>query len=50
MKDIDYIEMPDELWEKVEPLLIAFKRKRNGDSPALPLRSIFNGIVYKLKA
>lgn len=45
----DFTELPDSLWEKAEPLLEPFKRKRSGGSPATPFRSILNGIIFRLK-
>lgn len=45
----DFTEMPDSLWEQVEPILEPFKRKRSGGSPPTPLRNILNGIIFRLK-
>lgn len=44
-----YKEISDKFWEKVEPLLEKFKRKKSGGSQALPFRAILNGIFYVLK-
>ena len=30
MKQTDFRDVPDELWERIEPLLAPFKRKRSG--------------------
>lgn len=30
LKNKDFRDVPDELWERVEPLLAPFKRQRNG--------------------
>ena len=32
MKQTDFRDVPDELWERIEPLLAPFKRKRSGGS------------------
>lgn len=50
MKQIDFRDVPDELWERVEPLLETFKRKRSGGSPPLPQRTILAGILYKCRS
>jgi len=42
-------EIPDELWEKIEPILEPFKRTKPGGSKPLPFRKIMNGILYLLK-
>ena len=39
MKQTDFRDVPDELWERIEPLLTPFKRKRSGAaSPVLNVR------------
>ena len=35
MKETDFRDVPDELWEHIEPLLVPFKRKRSGGSKPL---------------
>ena len=50
MKQIDFRDVPDELWERVDPLLETFKRKRNGGSPPLPQCTILAGILYKCRS
>lgn len=45
----DFTELPDSLWEQVEPILAPLQRKRSGGSPATPFRKILNGIIYRLK-
>jgi len=42
-------EIPDELWEKFEPILEPLKRTKSGGSNPLPFRTILNGIFYFLK-
>jgi len=49
MKTNLFSEMPDSLWEKIEPILEPFKRKRLGGSPPLSFRNIMNGILFRLK-
>ena len=44
-----YQEISDDFWEKVEPLLAPFKRKKSGGSLPLDFRLILNGIFYVLK-
>lgn len=41
--------LPDELWQKVEPLLPKYRRSRKGGRPRLPQRQIMNGIFYVLR-
>lgn len=45
----DFTEIPDDLWEKVEPLLEPFQRTKSGGSKPTPFRQILNGIIYRLK-
>ena len=47
MKQTDFRDVPDELWERIEPLLAPFKRKRSGGSKPLSQRTIPAGILYK---
>lgn len=42
-------EIPDKLWEKIEPILKPFKRSKSGGSKPLSFRKIINGIFYLLK-
>lgn len=42
-------EISDGFWNRVEPLLEPFKRKKSGGSPPLDFRRILNGIFYLLK-
>ena len=43
--------IPDELWERVEPLLPKYRRrrKRDGGRPRLELRRVVDGIFYVLR-
>ncbi len=45
----DFTELPDGLWEKVEPFLETFKRRRSGGSAPTSFRKILNGIIFRLK-
>ena len=42
--------MPDELWERIDPLPAPFKRKRNGGSQPLPQRTVLAGIFCKYRS
>ncbi len=42
-------EIPDELWEKIEPLLPAEKPAGSVGRPALPNRRVLNGILFVLR-
>ena len=48
MKQTDFRDVPDELWERIEPLLASFKR--NGSSRPLPQRTVLAGILYKCRS
>ena len=41
-------EVPDDLWQRIAPLLLPFQRKHSGGKPALSQRQILNGILYVL--
>ncbi len=41
-------QLPDVLWERMEPLLPKYRRSPRGGRPRLPLRSVANGIFYVL--
>ena len=43
--------IPDELWERMEPLLPRkwYKRSKKGGRPRLPLRQVLDGIFYVLR-
>ena len=43
MKQTDFRDVPNELCERIEPLLAPFKRKRSGGSkPLAGIKEIFN--------
>ena len=46
MVEAKFAEIPDELWEQVEPLLPAGPRRGR---PPIPNRTILSGIVYRLR-
>ena len=41
--------IPDELWQRIEPLLPKRRRSRKGGRPPLPYRQVLNGIFYVLR-
>lgn len=41
--------LPDELWQRVEPLLPRRRRSRKGGRPPLPYRQVLDGIFYVLR-
>ncbi len=41
-------QLPDVLWERMEPLLPKYRRSPQGGRPRLPLRNVANGIFYVL--
>lgn len=49
MKQTDFRDVPDELWERIEPLLAPFKRKRSGGSKPLAQRTVLAGILCKCR-
>ena len=50
MKQTDFRDVPDELWERIEPLLAPFKRKRSADSKPLSQRTVLGGILHKCRS
>lgn len=42
-------QIPDVLWERIEPLLPKYKPSPKGGRPRLPLRSVVTGILYVLR-
>ena len=42
-------QIPDPLWERIEPLLPIYKRSCKGGRPRLPLQNIVVGIFYVLR-
>ena len=41
--------IPDELWDRIEPLLPRIRRSRKGGRPPIPFRQVFDGIFYVLR-
>lgn len=41
--------VPDELWQRVEPLLSKRRRSRKGGRPPLSYRQVLGGIFYVLR-
>ena len=48
-EDMACQEISDAVWSKVEPLLVPFRRKKSGGSPAVDFRRLLNGMFYLLK-
>lgn len=42
-------QIPDSLWERIEPVLPNYKRSCKGGRPRLPLRKVVTGIFYVLR-
>lgn len=47
--DASFEDVPDELWEQVQPLLPRAAAKPLGGRPRVPDRAVFAGIVYRLR-
>lgn len=45
----DQWRVPDELWERIEPLLPKVRRGRKGGRPPVPFRRVLDGIFYVLR-
>jgi transposase len=41
--------IPDELWQRIEPLLPKRRKCRKGGRPPLPYRQVLDGIFYILR-
>ena len=41
--------IPDELWQRIQPLLPKYRRSRKGGRPRLDLRRAMDGIFYVLR-
>jgi transposase len=41
--------IPEELWQRIEPLLPKRRRNRKGGRPPLPYRQVLDGIFYVLR-
>ena len=44
-----FAEIPDELWEQIEPLLPPRTKGAKRGRPPIPNRTILSGIVYRLR-
>jgi transposase len=44
-----FFDVPEALWQRIEPLLPAYPVSREGGRPRLPLRKVVAGIVYVLR-
>jgi putative transposase len=42
-------DVPDELWQRIEPLLPKEKKKPKGGRPPVPARKVLAGVLYKLR-
>jgi transposase len=42
-------QISDSLWERIKPLLPAYKKSCKGGRPRLPLRNVVTGILYVLR-
>ena len=42
-------EIPDALWERIEPLLIEFWPQKNTGRPPAQWRTILNGILFRMR-
>ena len=49
MEATNYFEIPDALWERIEPLFSRMVRKRPGGSTPTPFRVLLAGMLYRLK-
>ena len=45
----EFFEVPDSLWQRVEPLLPKYRVSRQGGRPRLPMRKVLAGILYVLR-
>lgn len=45
----EFFEVPESLWQRVEPLLPKYRVSRQGGRPRLPMRKVFAGILYVLR-
>lgn len=46
---LKFHEVPDALWERIEPLLPKYPVSPEGGRPRLPLRKVVTGILYVLR-
>lgn len=47
--DPKFADIPDDLWELIEPVLPKPKKKPRGGRPPVPNRKVVAGIVFRLK-
>lgn len=47
--DPKFADVPDDLWQLIEPLLPRVKVNRRGGRPRVPDRVVLAGIVYRMK-
>jgi len=45
----DEWRIPDELWQRIEPLLPKRRRRKKGGRPPVPARQVMDGIFYVLR-
>ena len=45
----DAWRIPNELWDRIEPLLPRVRRSRKGGRPPVPFRQVLDGIFYVLR-
>jgi transposase len=46
---IDQFRLPDQVWQRLEPLLPKHRRSKKGGRPPLPLRQMADGVFYVLR-
>lgn len=49
MTTLTYHEIPDVLWERIEPLFAHLTRTKPGGSTPTPFRTLLAGMLYRLK-
>lgn len=49
LRVVNLFRLPDELWQRLEPLLPKRRRSRKGGRPPLPYRDVLDGIFYVLR-
>jgi len=47
--DHDFFDVPDDLWERIEPLIPAEPPKPKGGRPRVPDRVAMAGIIYRVR-
>ncbi len=46
---MEYINIPDELWQKITPYLPNYQKSKQGGRPRLDLKRVLEGIIYVCK-